>query len=463
VIVTPTATVHQAYRFALDPTPRQQAALASHVGGARFAFNWGLALVKERLDARAAGQQVAVPWTLSALRREWNRAKDQVAPWWMENSKEAYSSGLDALGRGLRNWAESKAGRRAGATVGFPRFRNKGRGRQACRFTTGTIRVSPDRHHVQLPRLGRIKTHESTRKLARHLERGSGRILAATITRTADRWYVAFTCQLTRHLPTSNRQRSRVGVDVGIRHLAVLSTGELVDNPRPLERVQRTRRRLQRRWSRQQRARKAAARARPGRRQEQTRRRIARVEARAANLRRDALHQLTSRLAREHGTVVVERLNVAGMVRNRRLARAIADSGMGQIRRLLAYKTAWAGARLVEADRFYPSSKTCSRCGVAKAKLPLSQRVFSCEVCGLELDRDRNAARNLARLAEHVEDVAGSGPETRNARGADVRPGLAGLTAAKREAGTRGHLGETGTVGAQAPAARIADKHRQSW
>jgi len=124
--------VYQAYRFALDPTPRQQGALASHVGGARFAYNWGLGLVQQRLDERAAGQNVEVPWTLPALRREWNRAKAGVAPWWAENSKEAYGSGLDALARGLRNWVDSKQGRRAGAHVGFPRPKRKGRvGRRA--------------------------------------------------------------------------------------------------------------------------------------------------------------------------------------------------------------------------------------------------------------------------------------------------------------------------------------------
>ena len=154
--------VHQAYRFALDPTPRQQGALASHVGGARFAYNWGLELVKRRLEERAAGQDVEVPWTLPTLRRAGNRAKDGVAPWWAENSKEAYSSGLDALASGLRNWADSKQGRRAGVRVGFPRRKRKGHGRSACRFSTGAIRVEADRHHVTLPRLGCLKTHEST-------------------------------------------------------------------------------------------------------------------------------------------------------------------------------------------------------------------------------------------------------------------------------------------------------------
>ena len=464
------AVVHQAYRFALDPTASQQRRLASAVGGARFAYNWGLELVKRRLDERAAGHNVQVPWTLPALRRDWNRAKHQAAPWWADNSKEAYSSGLDGLTRALKNWSDSRSGRRNGRPVGFPRFKRRGR-RDACRFTTGAIRVLADRKHVQLPRLGIIKTHESTRKLARHLERGTGRILSATITRTAGRWYVAFTCELTRQLPTSNGRVSTVGVDVGIRHLAVLSTGEQIPNPRPLERLQRRRRRLQRQWNRQDRQRLASGRTHPGRRQQQTRRRIAVVEARAACIRRDALHKLTSRLVAEHGTVVVERLNVTGMLRNRHLARAISDAGFAQLRRLLAYKTIWSGARLVQADPFFASSKTCSACGAARATLRLDERTFRChnDGCGLVLDRDLNAARNLADLVVDLEAtepqnnipaVAGSGPETTNARGADVRPGLVGRTAMNREAGTGFCPGQTGTVDAQAPTSPIMDTPR---
>jgi putative transposase len=185
--MAPAVVIHQAYRFALDPTPGQQRALASAVGGARFAYNWGLELVKRRLDERGAGNDVRVPWTLPALRREWNRAKHGAAPWWADNSKEAYSSGLDGLARALKNFTDSRNGRRRGRPIGFPRFKRRGC-RDACRFTTGAIRVLADRKHVQLPRIGIIKTHESTRKLARHLERGTGRVLAATVTCTAGRW-----------------------------------------------------------------------------------------------------------------------------------------------------------------------------------------------------------------------------------------------------------------------------------
>ena len=451
-----TATVHQAYRFALDPTPRQQGRLASHAGAARFAFNWGLELVKRRLDERAAGGQVEVPWTLAALRREWNRAKDQVAPWWADNSKEAYSSGLDGLARALKNFADAKQGRRKGAKIGFPRRKRKGRARDGCRFTTGAIRVEADRHHVTLPRLGRIRTHESTRKLARRLEHATARILSATISRQGGRWHVGFTCEVHKAVRGPRQPGARVGVDVGIRHLAVLSDGRQVPNPAPLDAALRELRRRNRRL-----ARRAGPIAADGTRREPSKgwvgaqQQLGRAHARVANQRRNALHHLTTELAASYGTVVVEHLNVAGMVGNRRLARHIADAGFGELRRQLGYKTAWAGGTLVQADTFYPSSKTCSGCGYAKAKLPLAERTYRCECCGLVVDRDLNAARNLAQL---VVAVAGSGPETQSARGADVRPGQAGQTAVNREAGTSpSGLGETGTVGAEAPAARIAD------
>jgi putative transposase len=428
------AVVLQAYRFALDPTARQRRSLASHVGAARFAYNWGLELVKSRLDQRATAENVQVAWTLGELRWEWNRAKDEVAPWWAENSKEAYNSGLDALARALRNWSDSRSGRRKGRPMGFPRRKNKRHARVACRFTTGQIKVLPDRKHVQLPCIGVLKTHESTRKLARRLEQGSARILAATISRRADRWFVSFTVEVERVIPTRNGRASVVGVDVGVGHLAVLSTGEVIPNTRALEGSLRKLRRLNRELARRQPR---------SRRRSRTRRRLARIHAGAANVRHDALHKLTTALATQHGTVVVEQLNVAGMVRNRRLARAIADTGMAELRRQLAYKATWYGCRLVVADRFYPSSKTCSACGWVKAKLTLTERTFCCEACGLVMDRDLNAARNLAKL---VQDVARSGWETQTARGADRKPQLAGQVAVKREAGTGSCPDKTGAV-----------------
>ncbi|MFF5210810.1 IS607 family element RNA-guided endonuclease TnpB [Streptosporangium sp. NPDC000396] len=443
--------IHQAYRYALDPTPEQAAALASHCGAARFAFNWGLARVKAALSQREAEKTyqvpaellTEVPWSLYGLRRAWNTAKDTVAPWWADNSKEAYNTGLDGLARALTNWSASRTGTRAGRPVGFPRFRAKHRTMLSCRFTTGVIRLEVDRRHVTLPRLGTIRTAESTRKLARHLERGTGRILSATIRFAGGRWLVSFTCEVDRPDRAPARPDAVVGVDLGVRALAVLSTGETVDNPKHHRAALRTLRRLNKRL-----ARRAGPRTPDGSRRQASKRwhktkiHLARVHARVAAQRRDGLHQLTTRLAATYGTIVVEDLHVAGMLANRKLARAIADVGMAETRRQLTYKTAWRGGRLVVADRWYPSSKTCSGCGAVKAKLALSERTYSCAACGLALDRDANAARNLAALAARYEhDVAQSCGETVNARGGAVGPGIrAGHAPAKREPLIRGTL-----------------------
>ena len=406
--------VQQAYRFALDPTSGQERALRSHCGAARFAFNWGLALVTSRLADRDRGVEVEVPWSLPALRREWNRAKAEVAPWWAENSKEAYSSGLDGLARALGGFSAARQGRRRGR-VGFPRFRRRGGRRESCRFTTGAIKVLADGHHVQLPRLGVLRTHEPTGKLLALLGDGRAGVLSATISLEAGRWLVSFGCEVEREPGRPRRPNSVIGVDVGLHSLAVLSTGEVIANPRPLQRSLRRLRRAGRRLSRCQ----------PGsRRRARARRRLGRLHARVRNQRRDCLHKLTSRLVREHGTLVVERLQVAGLTRNRRLARSLADAGLAEIRRLLAYKASWGGCRLVEADAFFPSSKTCSACGWVKAKLSLSERRFACKACGLVLDRDLNAARNLARLAEPVARSV-SGDDKRPLRGWRTRPGRA--------------------------------------
>jgi putative transposase len=438
--------VTQAYRFALDPTPEQQRALASHCGASRFAYNWGLALVKDRLEqrdrVRAAAycellddaeverlaRTVEVPWTLAELRREWNQAKQDRAPWWPENSKESYSSGLDALARALKSFSDSKQGRRRGARVGFPRFKHRGRGRVSCRFTTGALGVS-SRTRVKLPRIGSVRTHEPTTKLVGKLAAGQASVLSATISQQAGRWYCALTVETQRNDLPAARPEAIVGIDVGIRHLAVLSTrpDDPVENPRALQRARRQLRRHQRKLDRQRRANnpgcyrpdgtaiKGRRRSRASTRQRATERQLARAHARARNVRQDAIHKLTTELAQTYGTVAVEKLNARGLCRagNRGLRRAIHDASLAEIRRQLTYKTAWRSGLLVQAPTFYPSSKLCSGCGTAKAKLSLSERTYRCEHCGLEIDRDLNAALNLAALAMRV---AGSGPETQNAQ-----------------------------------------------
>jgi putative transposase len=451
-------TVTQAYRFALDPTPRQVRELLRHAGAARVAYNWGLARIKTNLDQRVAERSYGIAetdltpslnWSLYAMRKEWNQAKGQIAPWWAECSKEAYNTGLDQLARALKNWSDSQNGNRKGRRVGFPRFKSRRRHAPSVRFTTGTIRLEDDRRHVTLPRLGTIKTHESTRKLQRRIADGRARILSATVRAEAGRWFVAFTVEVQRAIRAPARPDAVLGVDLGVKTLATFSDGRPpMENPKHYDTARRKLARTSRAASRKQGPDRRTGRQ-PSNRWRKANAARNRVHHRTVNLRRDAIHKLTTALAREYGSIVVEDLHVAGMVKNRRLARAISDAGFGEIRRQLTYKTNWNGGTLTVADRWYPSSKTCSRCGVVKTKLRLSERTYTCTTCGLVLDRDENAALNLASLVKHL--VAGSGSETKNGRGADhkTRPVRAGGRETSTPHRATPRPGKTGTFAQQ--------------
>ncbi|GAA1395369.1 IS607 family element RNA-guided endonuclease TnpB [Catellatospora coxensis] len=430
--------VVQAYRFALDPNVGQERALRSHCGAARAAYNWAVSWVTATWWQRRAEQSYGIaeedltPWrplSLPALRKVFNEVKHtdpRFAAWWADNSKEAYSTGLANAAAAFDNYTKSKQGARAGRRMGGPRRKSKRKARLSCRFTTGAIRVEPDRRHVTLPRLGTIRTHENTRKLARRLAAGTARILSATVTHARGRWFVSFQVEVMRDARTPAQADMVVGVDLGVKHLAVLadSTGRItyVPNPGHFDNALARLRRLSRRVSRRQGPDRRTGRT-PSRRWVKADAERNRVHHQVANLRTDALHKLTTRIRAGHHTVVVEDLNVAGMLSNRRVARKVADAGFGQIRRQLTYKGEWAGGVTVKADRWYPSSKTCSDCGAVKAKLPLHVRVFTCEQCPLVMDRDANAARNLAALAAAVK--AGTGvagdqdAKASNPRGAD--------------------------------------------
>ena len=469
----------QAYRFALDPSPAQARLLASHCGAARKVFNEGLVQVRRCLDQRAAERSygvaeellTGVPWSLPALRRWWNQNKRQIAPWWAENSKEAYNSGLDALARGLKQWSQGRSGKRRGPKAGFPRFKSRRRSRVSCRFTTGAIRVD-DGTHVVLPRIGRVKTHERTTALLAGISAGTARIMAATVSWDGRRWYCSFTVE-TGRVPARpahagpDRAHPVVGVDLGVRDLLVVAApdgGEVarVPAPRALAKAQARLRHLQRRGARQDGPDRRAGRG-GSKRWRRTAGRIGRIHARAADLRRDALHQATTALARRHQVIVIEDLAVKNMTRRkpgagkggRGLNRALADAGLGELRRQLGYKTTWYGSCLIVADRWYPSSKTCSACGGRKPSLTLAERTWTCHGCGAVHDRDVNAAINLARLSEHAASVeprpAGSGPVAGRGAIQKTQPGGAG----GKETSTRHQpaLDKTGTAPPQGEAA----------
>ena len=409
-------------------------------GASRFWFNHGLALVKERLEQRASGREVDVPWSYKGLCVAFrgDAIKDRLAPWRGEVVTGSYQAGLEALGRALQNFSKARAG---GRRVGFPRFRGRGRCREAVIFQRPRL---PDSRHVDLDRrLGPVRSKESLRKLTRLLDTDpNARVLRSTVQRLKGGWVISFTVQRSPKRRRARRPNAAAGVDIGLARLATLSTGQRAPNARPLQASLRSLRRLQRRLDRQRRANNPAnyhpdGRVKPGpkawvksQRMARTEQRIAKLHERVANLRREQAHRLTTALVREFGSIGVETLAVKNLIRNRRLARHIADAGWGTVLAQLKYKTAWSdGSLLVAADRFYPSSKTCSSCGAAKAKLRLSDRVFACDdaACGHVQDRDHNAALNLAHMAQrHAQAegiksyVARTGRFTPTARGGQV-------------------------------------------
>ena len=290
------------------------------------------------------------------------------------------------------NWQSSKAGKRKGRKVGFPRYKKRGRDRDRYSITTGSFGLA-DRRHVKIPRVGTVRTHENMRRLHRLLGKDRARLLGCTISRKGHRLFVSYRVAVAR--PQSNHvpkhPGSVVGVDTGVRRLATIATPDgqitVVENPRALNRHLSELRRLCR----------ARSRRTPGsRRYRQVNIKISKLHARIANVRSHHVHMLTTRLAKTHGIVVVETLNVAGMQQQKNLPgvrarrRNLADAAMAQIRRQLSYKTGWYGSCLVEADRWFPSSKLCHNCGTVASDIGWATR-WECDHCGASHHRDDNA------------------------------------------------------------------------
>jgi putative transposase len=365
--------------------------------------------------------------------------------WWPQISKEAFADGIKGAVDAYWNWQSSRTGTRRGRRAGFPRFAKKGRDRDRVTFTTGAIRVEPDRRHVTLPRTGTVRVHENTRRLQRLIAKGRARILAATVSRRGTRLVVAFRVLIQRPVqPRVTMPGSRVGVDVGVRVLATVATfgGEVIErvpNPRPLETALRQLRHLSRERSR---------RTRGSRRYRQTQRKITRLHRRAADIRAHHVHNLTTRLAKTHGEITVEGLDVAGMLAQKGLSgararrRGLSDSALTETRRQLAYKTTWYGSRLIVADRWFPSSRTCHACGHVQ-DIGWKEH-WTCTGCKTRHQRDDNAAVNLARYEEPRLGDSALGPV-----GATVKRGADRKTRPVRAGGDETRKGPSRPAGKQ--------------
>ncbi|MHA1917789.1 MAG: RNA-guided endonuclease InsQ/TnpB family protein [Candidatus Ranarchaeia archaeon] len=365
--------IKRAYRYELGPNNCQKTHLTQHAGTARFAYNWGLEQRNKQYQEKKGKEKYT-----NAIKQHktLNKLKKNQFPWMYQVSKCAPQEALRDLQQAFQNFFDGLKGKRS--PVGFPKFKKKGKN-DSFRLT-GTIKVIGRK--IRLPILGRIRIKEKRETYFQ------GRILSATISKRADRWFVSIKVEEEVIIPTNEGEA--VGVDLGIKNLAVTSTGNVYQNPKVLTTRLRKLKRLSRNFSRKEKGSKNM---------EKARLRLARFHLKVSNIRRDCLHKLTTTLAKNHSQVVVEDLNVSGMMKNKKLARAISDVGFYEFRRQLEYKTKCYGSELVVAPRFYPSSKRCSKCGLVKGELSLSERTFVCEVCGLVLDRDLNAALNLLAVS----------------------------------------------------------------
>jgi putative transposase len=354
-----------AHKIALDPNAEQRIYFARAAGTARFAWNWAKNEWQAEYKAGGKPSEVSLRKKLSALKRE-------TFPWMFDVTKCAVQEAIIDLGTAFRAFFEKR--------TKYPRFKRKDDKPSFCAANeAGTFRA--DGEHIKLPVIGWVRMREAVRF--------SGPLKRATVSCEAGRWFVALLIDTGDVLPVVQPE-SVVGVDLGISALATFSNGEAIEGPRAHKAA----------LKRLRRANKALARKRRGSANfRKAKRRLARLHSRTAAIRRDATHKLTTRLAKTYATIGIEDLNVRGMAANHCLARAVMDGGFHEFRRQLEYKARMYGARVVVADRWYPSSKTCSCCGVIKPTLDLAERTFRCDDCGFEAGRDHNAALNLARIA----------------------------------------------------------------
>lgn len=416
--------------------PVRAGVVRSHFGARRKAYNWALRQVKADLEARDCPGHESVPWTLDALRKEWNRCKGEVAPWWAENSKECYSSGIADLVEGLSNWSKSKNGKRKGKRVGFPRFRSKRHDVGRVRFTTGAMRLEADRRTIVLPVIGALRSKENTRRVQRRVAKGDARVLSMTLSERWGRLFVAvnYAARTPGRRPVA-KPGVRAGVDLGVRTLATVAdtqgTIREIPGPAPLKTTLAERRRAGRKLSRRI----------PGSvGYRQATATLARLDRRVVHLRREAWHQLTHELAAVFSEVVIEDLDIAAMKRSmgrRAFRRAVSDAALGMFRPLLSYKAERTESSVVVADRWYPSSQVHHGCGCRLEGRGKIDKTLVCQHTGERVDRDVNAALNLRDWPDHAScgPVRATAPEDTQARpqagtdpGSDTRTGAGGVT-----------------------------------
>ncbi len=374
--------MERSYEMRIYPNARQRELIGRTFGCCRWVYNKCL---EERRAAYESTGKSPTRFQQDRMLPSWKAEN----PWLMEADSHALQQAVADLDRAYQNFFRRC---RQGGRPGYPRFRSKRDARQSYRTSQGVS--VPDARHVKLPKLGLVKA-----RVSRGIE---GRVLSATVKQVpSGRYFVCLCCTDCPEPEAAPGAIAVLGIDAGVHDLMVRSDGVKIASPRALARSERRLAREQRRLSRK---RKGSASRR------KQKRKVARIHERIADQRKDAIHKATTDAVRESQAIAVEDLDVRGMERDRRLAKAVADASMSEMLRQLEYKCSWHGRRFVKVSRWYPSSKTCSCCGHVLEELPLSVRAWTCPACGARHDRDLNAAANIAREGARLLEEGTAGP-----------------------------------------------------
>lgn len=357
------------HKIRLNPNNKQATLLAMHCGYARVAYNFGLSSFKAGLDAgewRSHGD----------ILKEFNREKRATFPWCDRLSQNAAKRAIQNLGDAIKRWKTKQNT--------FPKYKNRS-GKCSYQADNGLNSVKVYKKRILLPKVGWVRM---TREL-----RFRGDITKVVISRKADQWYASILVRADDsnvHVQLSFLGKEPVGVDVGINSLATCSDGTQYPNPRPLKRFTKKLRRAQRQLSKKEYL---------SNNYKKQKRRVARIHDRIANIREDNHHKVTKQIVSMASVIGVETLKITNMLKNHKLAKALADAALSKFLTMLDYKAKRRGIPIVKAPQFFASSQTCSSCGTKKKELNLSERTYQCSSCGLEIDRDVNAAINLRHVA----------------------------------------------------------------
>ncbi len=423
----------KAHKIRMNPTAEQVEYLKRACGTRRFVYNWGRehweaeyqAYKAEQETIPAAERKLRSPNAM-ALKSQFHAIRERDYPWTYDVTKCVVEGAFDDLDKAYANFFAGRAE--------YPKYKKKGKSRESFYLSNDKFVVGS--HWISIPGLGRFlldtqKIEKGRGKLRRKLgtvnlsekvrfieERKASfptkkrnrrkqalchqvKMMGATVSCEAGHWYISIQVDIKKALPPT--PQPVVGVDVGLKQAAVVSDGRRLENQKPLAVHLKRLGTLQRRLSRKKKRKDPeTGRTTFSRNYEKQRLKVARKHQQIAAIRADVQHKFTTELARTCGAIGIEDLHILGMMANRKLARAVADAAMGQLLTFLKNKMASAGGQVFIASRWFPSTKRCSGCGHVKKRMPLKHRTYQCLACGLVIDRDLNAALNLARCAQDM-------------------------------------------------------------